>query len=168
MQTGPAEPVLLSSEGRVSRVLAELTYLDTLSGDTRQAMTKQAIALFWSLGLHGFEPRLTIYADLPKSLLGLISLPVRRGCNPYLTGLLCEVCRTGPDRPVTPASHSPPYSSRLIPDCFLVLVRLLRGSSLSSFGPVSCHLLHEACPGHILSSLPLLRLLTSLISLLPS
>lgn len=165
---GPAEPVLLSSEGLVSRVLPELPYLDTLSGDARQAMTKQVIALFWSWGLHGFEPRLTIYADLPKSPPGPISLPVKRGCNPYLMGLLCKVCRTGPGRPATPASHSPPYSSPLVPDSFLVLGPLLRGSSPSSFGPVSCHLLHEAYPDHILSSLPLLHLPTSLISLLPS
>lgn len=165
---GPAEPVLLSSEGLVSRVLPELPYLDTLSGDARQAMTKQVIALFWSWGLHGFEPRLTIYADLPKSPPGPISLPVKWGCNPYLMGLLCKVCRTGPGRLATPASHNPPYSSPLVPDSFLVLGPLLRGSSPSSFGPVSCHLLHEACPDHILSSLPLLHLPTSLISLLPS
>ena len=165
---GPAEPVLLSSEGLVSRVLPELPYLDTLSGDARQAMTKQVIALFWSWGLHGFEPRLTIYADLPKSPPGPISLPVKRGCNPYLMGLLCKVCRMGPGRLATPASHNPPYSSPLVPDSFLVLGPLLRGSSPSSFGPVSCHLLHEACPDHILSSLPLLHLPTSLISLLPS
>ena len=165
---GPAEPVLLSSEGLVSRVLPELPYLDTLSGDARQAMTKQVIALFWSWGLHGFEPRLTIYADLPKSPPGPISLPVKWGCNPYLMGLLCKVCRTGPGRLATPASHNPPYSSPLVPDSFLVLGPLLRGSSPSSFGPVSCHLLHEACPDHFLSSLPLLHLPTSLISLLPS
>ena len=165
---GPAEPVLLSSEGLVSRVLPELPYLDTLSGDARQAMTKQVIALFWSWGLHGFEPRLTIYADLPKSPPGPISLPVKWGCNPYLMGLLCKVCRTGPGRLATPASHNPPYSSPLVPDSFLVLGPLLRGSSPSSFGPVSCHLLHEACPDHILSSLPRLHLPTSLISLLPS
>ena len=105
---GPAEPVLLTSEGLVSRVLPEFPYLDTLSGDARQAMTKQVIALFWSWGLHGFEPRLTIYAGLPKSPPGPISLPVKWGCNSYLTGLLCKVCTTGPGRPVTPASHSPP------------------------------------------------------------
>lgn len=143
---GPAEPVLLTSEGLVSRVLPEFPYLDTLSGDARQAMTKQVIALFWSWGLHGFEPRLTIYAGLPKSPPGPISLPVKWGCNPYLMGLLCKVCTTGPGRPVTPASHSPPYSSPLVPDSFLVRGPLLRGSSPSSFGPVSCHLLHEACP----------------------
>lgn len=67
MQIGPAEPVCLSSEGLVSRVLSWLTLPDTLPGDARQARTKQVIALFWSWGLHGFEPRLTIYEDLPKS-----------------------------------------------------------------------------------------------------
>ena len=115
MQTGPAEPVCLSSEGLVSRVLSWLTLPDTLSGVARQAMTKQEIALFWSWGLHGSAPRLTIYEDLPKSPLGPVSLPEKWQCDPYLTGLLCKACRTGPGIGEGPLLHPPASLMSLLP-----------------------------------------------------